>query len=246
MLETVPRIFTAVEQARRSVEAVASGHRSTLRVALSDAIFPNRLASILALSREQEPDIEIRLFEMPLVDQLRGLTQDLYDIGFCGTSTVPEGIQAKALWRTQLVVAMPPRHPLLEYAYVPLAEALDYPMVRFLPRSRTSISHKTDELIDAIGCPPNVVESVESLELMITLITAGYGVGLVCEQEMALRDARDIVTRPLAGQPTYLTTYVLSPSLQTSPPHISRFIERAMAVAAEHQPTPHSRGCKIE
>lgn len=68
-LEHVPRIFTALQQARDSVTAAANGFHSQLRIALSDGIMPSRLPSLLALCREEEPEVEIRFFEV-LLSQL--------------------------------------------------------------------------------------------------------------------------------------------------------------------------------
>jgi DNA-binding transcriptional LysR family regulator len=70
-LKHVPRVFTALEQARQSVNAVAAGYHHQLRVALSDGITPSRLSALLAQCRQEEPDVKIRLFEMPLSQQAR-------------------------------------------------------------------------------------------------------------------------------------------------------------------------------
>lgn len=233
LLEAVPRILTAIEQARKGVESAAAGHQSILRVALSDGIDPHRLAAILAKSREQEPTIEIRLFEVSLSQQLRGLSQDLYDVGFCGARKLPDGLIAHPLWRSQLVVTMPLRHPLLEYAYIPAIEVLSYPLVRFSPCVQTSLNQHIDDLIGSMACSPKVAEHTVSIEVLIALITAGYGVGFMSEEQIRMHPAADVVTRPLAGQPTYLTTYLLKPSSAGESPHVARFVERVLGISAE-------------
>ena len=81
-LEHVRRVFAALEQARDSVKAGASGFQGQLRVALSDGITPSRLPTLLALCRQEEPDVELRFFEVPLSQQIKGLHDDLYDVGF--------------------------------------------------------------------------------------------------------------------------------------------------------------------
>ena len=80
-LEHVPRVFTALQQARDSVKAATSGFHSQLRIALSDGIAPSRFSSFLALCRQEEPEIEIRLSEVPLSQQIKGLHDELYDAG---------------------------------------------------------------------------------------------------------------------------------------------------------------------
>ncbi|MBS1943437.1 MAG: LysR family transcriptional regulator, partial [Bacteroidetes bacterium] len=77
-LEHVPRVFAALDQARDSVKSAANGFHGQLRIALSDGITPSRLPTLLARSREEDPEVEIRLLEMPLDQQIKGLHSDLY------------------------------------------------------------------------------------------------------------------------------------------------------------------------
>jgi len=81
LMENAPRVLLALDQARESVKAAANGFHGRLRVALSDGITPSRLPALLARCREEDPEIEIRLFEVPLAQQLSGLRDDLYDVG---------------------------------------------------------------------------------------------------------------------------------------------------------------------
>lgn len=90
--EHVPRVFTALQQARDSVKAAANGFHGQLRVALSDGITPSRFSTFLALCRQEEPEIEIRLSEVPLTQQIKGLHDDLYDVGFAQSDEVGDGV----------------------------------------------------------------------------------------------------------------------------------------------------------
>lgn len=58
-------MFTALEQARASVQDAAAGYYSQLRIALSDGLSPKRLSQLMALCRQEEPDVAIRFFEVP-------------------------------------------------------------------------------------------------------------------------------------------------------------------------------------
>src|SRR5699024_6304713 len=112
--------FTTLQQARDSVVAAANGFQGQLRVALSDGITPSRLSFLLALCRQEEPEVEIRLFEVPLLQQIKGLQDDLYDIGFAQSDEVGSGIGATPVWSDALMVAVPARHPLLAHKRIPL------------------------------------------------------------------------------------------------------------------------------
>jgi hypothetical protein len=65
--------LTALDQAKTNVQAATSGYHGTLRIALSDGLVSQRLAALLAVCREQEPDVDTRLFEIPLAQQIKGL-----------------------------------------------------------------------------------------------------------------------------------------------------------------------------
>jgi DNA-binding transcriptional LysR family regulator len=97
-LEYVPRVFAALEQACGSVKAIAAGFHGQLRIALSDGITPPRLTALLAQCRQEEPEVDIRLFEVPLSKQIRGLNDDLYDVGFAQSAEVGEGLLAEPAW----------------------------------------------------------------------------------------------------------------------------------------------------
>lgn len=77
----MPRLFTALQQARDSVRGAANGFHGQQRITLSDGITPSRLPTLLALSWQEEPDVELRLFEVSLSQQIKGLHGDLYDLG---------------------------------------------------------------------------------------------------------------------------------------------------------------------
>jgi len=84
---------------------------------------------LLAQCREDEPEVEIRLSETPLSQQIKGLNSDLYDAGFALSDEVGEGLIAEAIWSESLVVAVPARHPILVHRRIPLDEVLRYPLV---------------------------------------------------------------------------------------------------------------------
>jgi len=112
-LQDARRLFTTLDQARENAKAVASGLRGSLRIAISDGAIDLRLSEFLARCRAEEPDVEIRLCEVPLSEQLRGLRSGDFAIGFAHTAEVGDGIVAEPIWRDPLMVAVPARHELV-------------------------------------------------------------------------------------------------------------------------------------
>ena len=235
-LEHVRRIFSALEQARDSVKAAANGFHGQLRVALSDGITPSRLPALLALCRQEEPEVELRFFEVPLSQQIKGLHEDLYDVGFAQSDEVGDGIATMPVWSDALMVAVPARHPLLAHKRIPLDELLRYPLVLCDPQACESHAKHVDRVLRRVDMEPLVAERVATCDLMMALVSAGFALGLTGQSHIAARRETGVVARPLALRVPPLTTYLLR--LEGDPPDVlTRFIERVQTIESPEEPT---------
>lgn len=228
-LEHVPRVFTALQQARDSVKAVAKGFHGQLRIALSDGVAPSRFPTLLALCRQETPEIEIRLFEVPLSQQLKGLRDDLYDVGFAQSDEVGDVLVAEAVWRDPLMVVVPARHPLLTYRRIPLQEVLRYPLVLCDPLVCEGFARQVDRVLRQAEQEPMVAEHVASCDLMMALVSAGFALSLASAPYIAGSREPGVVGRPLAGRSPMLITYLLHRNGDRSEV-LSSFIERVRAI----------------
>jgi DNA-binding transcriptional LysR family regulator len=231
-MEHVPRVFAALNQARDSVRAVSAGYQRQLRLALSGSISQAQahLTALLSRCREEEPDTEIRLYEVPIAQLIKGLESDLYDAGFAQSSEVGEALLAVPAWRDPMVVVVPSRHPSLIHKKLPLEEVLRYPLVLCDPDACEGCSRQVARVLHATDLEPIVAEHVASHDLMVTLVAAGYGLGFSTEAHVSTVHHPDIVTRPLAGHTQVLTTYLIRRIGEPSET-LQRFVERALAAA---------------
>lgn len=229
LLEHVPRVFTALQQARDSVKAAANGFHGQLRIALSDGITPSRLPALLALCRLEEPEVDIRLFQVPLSQQIKGLQDDLYDVGFGQSDEVGQGIAAEAVWTDPLMVAVPARHHLLKYKRIPLEELLQFPLVLCDAQTCEGHAKQVDRALRRSDREPLIAERVASFELMMVVVSAGFALGLAGGPHIVASREAGVVARPLAGRSPMLTTYLLRPVGEPSEV-LARFIERVQTI----------------
>lgn len=232
-LQDARRLFTVLEHARANVKAVAAGLQGSLRVAISDGAIDPRLSAFLARCREDEAEIEIRLSEVPLAEQLRGLRSGDFTIGFAHTSDVGGGIVAEPIWRDPLVIAMPTRHELLVHKEVPLHKLGLHPLVLCDPQTCEGYCQELTRLLRHLEREPKVVEHVSSLDMMLTLVGAGYGVGFATATRIAVNQRPDVVTRPLALDSAMITTYLLRPASGNLSVPLERFVVRLRAHSAD-------------
>lgn len=226
--EHVPRIFAALQQARDGAKAVAAGYDGQLRIALSDGITPPHLGAFLAKCRDDDPEVDIQLSEVPLSQQIKGLKVDMYDAGFAQSDDVGDGLLAVPAWHDPLVVAVPAKHPLLTHKRIPLEEVLRYPLAMGDLHVCEGYYRQIARVLRTVDVEPLVAEEVASLDLMLTLVSAGYALALVGVSQIAACRSLDVTSRPLAGISPVLTTYLLRANTVPSEP-LSRFIERAIS-----------------
>ena len=224
-LEHVPRVLAVLEQARESVKAAANGFQGQLRIALSDCVAPFRLSGLLARCREEDPDIEIRLFEVSLAQQLQGLRDELYDAGFSMADEVGDGLIVEPAWEDELMMALPARHPALTHKRIPLDEVLRYPLVLGDPAVCEGYARQVDRVLRTQEQEPLLVQRVASPEMMMALVSAGLALGFAGAAYIAANREANVVGRPLAGEPPMLTTYLLRRDNEPSQA-LARFIER--------------------
>lgn len=228
----VRRLFSTLEVARENVQAVSSGYLGILRIAVPCGCIDPRLSAFLARCREEDPEVDIRLTEAPLAEQLRGLRSGSFNVGFAYTADVGDGIVAESIWIDPLVVAVSARHPLLAHKQVPLEALVRYPLVLADPRLFGQCNCELNRLLHTATGKPRVVEHVASMDMMLTLVAAGYGVGFASAARVRVCQRPDIVIRPLAAPNVTHTTYLLrADSGADTPPAIplDRFMARLHA-----------------
>ena len=225
LLEHVPRIFIALDQARDGVKSATNGFLGQLRIALSDGVTPTRLSTLLARCREEDPEVEMRLFEVPLGLQIKGLHEDLYDVGFSMAEDGGDGILVTPAWEDELMVAVPARHPVLAFKQVPLKEVLRYPLALGDPAVCEGHARQIDRFLRKLDQEPLIAQRVATFDVMMTLVSAGLALGLAGEAHIASSREPGVVARRLAGKPYMLTTYLLRRDAEPSE-MLARFIER--------------------
>lgn len=166
--------------------------------------------------------------EVSLAEQLRGLRDDTFDIGFARTDECGDDIVSVPLWQEALVVAVPARHPLLAHPVIPINELLCYPLVSCHPETCEGYHRGVERILRASDKEPNVVERVTSLSMLLTLVAAGYGVGFATVSQIDSYCIPDVVTRPLSMKNPMLTTYLLRKAGGDIPEALTAFIDRAI------------------
>jgi len=226
LLQEARRVLTVMEQVRENVKAVAAGLRGSLYIAVSDGAIDPRLSAFLARCREEEPEIEIHLSEVTLSEQVRGLHCGDFLLGFAHSDDVGEDIIAEPVWQDRLVVAVPIRHPLLAHKTISLHALADQPLILCSPQHDDGVAHALSGMLCHWERAPHIIEQVVSHDMMLALVSAGYGVGFMASNRFALCRCPHVVSRPLTEDCTVITTYLLRLSEESPSVLLDRLITR--------------------
>jgi DNA-binding transcriptional LysR family regulator len=198
----------------------------SVRIAVSFGAFTATLTHLLATQRAEEPGTTICLTEVSFCEQIRGVKDGRYDLGFAVAPPAEAELQSEALWHDEIAVAVPALSPLLEFAEITLNKVTQYPVVLWSAEHCEPLSRQVLQLLKSIKSELNTVALAKSFEHMAVLVAAGYGIGFAGKSRIDMARKLGIVMRPLAGAPNDLSTYLLrthsAPSLFTE-----RLIERA-------------------
>ncbi|UXS01930.1 LysR family substrate-binding domain-containing protein [Agrobacterium tumefaciens] len=198
----------------------------SIRIAISFGAFTAPLAELLAKQRAEEPRTEICLLETSFSEQVQGVAEGRYDLGFAIAPPANANLDSEALWHDEIAVAVPELSPLLAFEEITLEEVVRYPLVLWSAEDCEPLSRRVIELLNSATVKFNVIDRARSFELMAVLVAAGYGIGFAGKSRIDKARKLGIVMRPLAGSPNDLSTYLLRTHDMSSSP-IERLIERA-------------------
>jgi len=208
-LDESRRVLATLNNAVASAQSAARGYRGNLRIGICDSHAHPRIISLLARCREEQPDVNIRIFDMPFAQQVRGIQQGLLDCGVAFSNKVGSELIAEAIWSETLSVVTPAKHPLLRHARVELKDAVQYPMILCHPEVGSGCYDQLMRVLQEITTPLQVVDYATSLGLMLTLVGAGYGIGFAIASYMQTLRRTELGTRPIADKAPTMTTYLL-------------------------------------
>ena len=207
----VKTILQQIDDLKQDLLGLSKGCKRVLRIALSDDIHIIKILDLLTLYREEEPEVDIQLTEVGFTDLFIGLKNGNYDVGFCQYLIEDQNISIGATWEEPLIVALPKRHPLLSCQNIELDILLQNPLILYHPHHFEGTYKQVQKILlkQDRHTKPAVIKYSKSWEVMLSLISAGFGLGLIPKgrQDFAHR-YYNVSTRCLK-LPPMINTYML-------------------------------------
>ncbi|MDT7600453.1 MAG: hypothetical protein QOK26_2530 [Pseudonocardiales bacterium] len=177
----LPRARRVVAESTAAVEAVravAGLHRGRVAIGMIQWLGPVDLPAELSRFHRRYPEIQINVLNAPvseLLDRLRNGTLDLAYLAMDGP--LPDDLAGRPVFDEDLLLIMPPEHPLAGQRRVRWAELDDEQFVDFA--EGTTVTGIVRRVSAQLGLSRRIVGQVTQLDLQLALVRNGLGVAIV-------------------------------------------------------------------
>ncbi len=195
-----------VDRARRIMEAseevveLARSHQDPLcgrlRVALLPTIGPYLLPQVAPLIRRALPRLQLHLYEYQTAPMIGKLHGGELDLGILALPLELDGLESRALYREEFLLAVPHRHRLAAQERVRIGDLRDERLL--LLEEGHCLRDQALEVCSRVGLRDSQDFRATSLETLRQMVAAGAGVTLLPELagRGAYRSGRGVVLRP--------------------------------------------------
>lgn len=177
LLPWARRVLADVDGASTEVRELGDLRRGRLAVGATPSVTMTLLPEALARFHEAYPGIELVLHEAGSRDLVSELEQGGLDVALVILPLRHEALETTPLLREELVVAVPPSHPLAARRSIPLADLRGVPLVMF--RDGYDLRAATIAACRRAGFEPTFALEGGEMDGVLRMAAAGLGVAVV-------------------------------------------------------------------
>jgi DNA-binding transcriptional LysR family regulator len=178
LLDRARRFIAQAEDLEFAMTRLANGQIGVLRVGYVGSACYEILPRIVQRYRQRFPDIELRLSELGTEPQLGRLLADELDIGFVRASPTDPRLRFQQLIEEPLVAVLPEGHR-LSGGDVAIEDLRHEAFVIHRRELGTNHHDQIIALCRRAGFSPRVIQEAGDMQAVVSLVSAGVGVGLV-------------------------------------------------------------------
>lgn len=177
-LNDIERTLSILDESVGRMKSSGSGE-GRLDIALLRTLGVNLVPSLIRgfLSNYPYKNIDFHFYNGMTADLLEGLKAQKYDLAFCSRADNEPLIEFIPVARQELVVIVPPDHPLADRDRIDLEETIAYPQIFFSRRS--GLRAVIDKLFDACSGSPECIFEIEEDQTIAGFVANGFGIAVV-------------------------------------------------------------------
>lgn len=242
-IEFLPKAQKALSELELSFDDLkqqGAKRQERLDMACLPVFAVNYLPPILSKFTKSQPDVQVRIFEMPSAAIAELVQSGEVEFGLSVIQTNRWDLEFETISASPLSLTCPARHAMAKKRSIGWAELRNLPLIRV--SSKTAIRPMIDDTLNAARMTFNWQYEVQNVETAVNLVEAGLGFAIVPSIDVALHRGRGLVAVPLRA-PRLTCTYglVTRRGMPLSPPadRLRGFlIDELKANSALHEQRP--------
>ena len=196
LVQRATRILAEVDAAHRDVADAAEGVRGRVSVGVLPTIAPYLLPRVLALTARECPAMEVHLHEATTAQLLVSAAACELDLAIVSLPIDDARFMREPLFEDELLLAVPPRHPLTKQARVRLS---DLEQERFiLMEEGHCLGDQSLSFCQRNRLQPQIAFRSAQLETIQALVASGVGISLIPQLAVPSRRPGSRSSSPLA------------------------------------------------
>ena len=222
LLEAGQSVLTALEQTESAVRDLGGTKQGLLRVATECYTCYHWLPSVLQEFTARCPGVDVRVDAEATSRPLPVLLAGKLDLALMLSPVRDRRLAATPLFRDELVVVVPAKHPFASQPYVRPSQLADESMFVYSPREESYVFKR---LLSPAGIVPRRLQQVQLTEAIVELVRAGLGVSVLARWAVQpYLDRRTIAGVRLTRRGFYRNWTAVVPRALASTPYVAEFL----------------------
>lgn len=217
-LEDARRILTLLDSAAAAARRATEGEVERLRLAFVGALLDESLVEALKLFRQQHPDCQIHLVDLPPAAQLEALKMEEVDGAFIGAAPRKTNRNISLFtWKKEpFLIVLPEQHPLSNSKSIALAELKEEDWVMISRTAAPAFREQFEQMCQETSVRARIVQESERTAAILTMVASGQGISLLPESVSRLVHP-GVVFKPIRGMKATLNHTFACRNEETNP-----------------------------
>ncbi|WP_392424815.1 LysR substrate-binding domain-containing protein [Barrientosiimonas humi] len=186
LLEEARRILDAVDASATGVQRISEGRRGLARIGFTGTAVFSQLPAIARAIERDLPDIDLEVHADQLTPQLcEGLSEGRLDLAVLRPPATGDDTAVRAIAVEPLVLALPSDHRLVDEPEIAMADLRTEGFVLYASKD-SAVNEAIQRAARAAGFTPRRSHLAPGTAVLLALVAAGLGIGLVPESARAL------------------------------------------------------------
>ncbi len=171
--------FKQLDVILNHAKLLQQGVNGNLRLGYVGSAMQKVIPNLLLALKKTQPNILINLKEMDNKQQIKSILNHDLDIGFVRQERIPNGINAKNIYKETFSLVLPENHPISNNNFKNIAQLKNEQFIMFDSSYSISYYEKVMHIFDDAGFVPQVSHSTINASSIFRLVENNLGISIV-------------------------------------------------------------------